>query len=96
MPLMGKDRTMQQADTPARSGSAGWNLIAYITFVLAGILFTLWGSDRTQGPVFLALALVFDPYDATVTWKDRPRWTRVLLFTHIGLAVASLGFVMAR
>ena len=96
MPLMGKDRTMQQADTPARSGSAGWNRIAYITFVLAGILFTLWGSDRTQGPVFLALAFIFDPYDASVAWTDRPRWVKLLLFTHLGLAAASLGYVLAR
>ena len=93
---MEKDPTMQQADTPAKSGSAGWNRIAYITFVLAGILFTLWGSDRTQGPMFLALALVFDPYDATVAWKDRPRWVKLLLFTHLGLAAASLGYVLAR
>ena len=48
---------MAKADTPAKPIPANWNRVGYIAFTIAGILFTFWGSDPTQGPMFLALAL---------------------------------------
>jgi hypothetical protein len=87
---------MERSDTPAKPLPANWNRVGYIAFTLAGILFTFWGSDRTQGPMFLALALVFDPYDQTVPWNERPRWMKLLLIGHLGLAAALLGYVLAR
>ncbi len=85
---------MAKADTPAKPISANWNRVGYIAFTIAGILFTFWGSDRTQGPMFMALALIFDPYDQSVKWNERPRWTKVLLIAHLGLAAALLGYVI--
>ena len=87
---------MEQAHTPTKPAPANWNRWAYIAFTLAGIAFTFWGSDRTQGPMFMALALVFDPYDQAVPWNERPRWMKLLLIVHLGLAAALLGYVMAR
>lgn len=45
--------------------------------------------------MFMALALVFDPYDQAVPWNERPRWMKLLLIGHLGLAAALLGHVMA-
>ncbi len=87
---------MEQAHTPTKPAPANWNRVGYIAFTLAGIAFTFWGSDRTQGPMFMALALVFDPYDQSVPWNERPRWMKLLLIGHLGLAAALLGYVMAR
>lgn len=87
---------MERSDTPTKPLPANWNRLGYIAFTLAGILFTFWGSDRTQGPMFMALALVFEPYDRSVPWKERPRWVKLLLIGHLGLAAALLGYVMAR
>jgi hypothetical protein len=87
---------MAKADTPAKPIPANWNRVGYIAFTIAGILFAFWGSDRTQGPMFLALALVFEPYDQSVPWQERPRWVKLLLIGHLGLAAALLGYVMAR
>lgn len=85
---------MAKADTPAKPIPANWSRVGYIAFTIAGILFTFWGSDPTQGPMFLALALIFDPYDQSVKWNERPRWTKVLLIAHLGLAAALLGYVI--
>ena len=38
----------------------------------------------------------FDPYDQSVPWNERPRWVKLLLFGHLSLAAALLGYVMAR
>ena len=46
--------------------------------------------------MFLALALIFDPYDQTVKWNERPRWIEILLIAHLGVAAALLGYVMSR
>jgi hypothetical protein len=85
---------MAKADTLAKPIPANWNRVGYIAFTIAGILFTFWGSDPSQGPMFLALSLIFDPYDQSVKWNERPRWTKVLLIGHLGLAAALLGYVI--
>jgi hypothetical protein len=87
---------MDKASTPAKPIPTKWNRVGYIAFTVAGIIFTFWGSDRTQGPLFMALALIFDPYDQSVKWNERPRWMKGLLIVHLGLAAAMLGYVMGR
>jgi hypothetical protein len=87
---------MEKVSTPSKPIPIKWNRFGYIAFTLAGILFTFWGSDRTQGPMFMALALIFDPYDQSAKWNERPRWMKALLIGHLGLAAALLGYVMAR
>lgn len=51
------------------------------------------GEDKTQGPLFLALALVFDPYDQAVKWRDRPLGVRVWLAVHMIVTLASFGWM---
>jgi hypothetical protein len=87
---------MDKSAPTAKPLPVNWNRVGYIVFTLAGIGFTFWGSDRTQGPMFMALALVFDPYDPSVPWNERPRWMKALLIGHLGLAAALLGYVLAR
>lgn len=87
---------MDKSAPTAKPLPANWNRMGYIVFTLAGIGFTFWGGDPTQGPMFMALALVFDPYDQSVPWNERPRWLKALLMGHLGLAAALLGYVLAR
>jgi hypothetical protein len=74
----------------------GWNKWGYGVFTLAGILFTFFGSDASQGPMFMALALIFDPFDQSQQWNERPRWQRAWLIAHLGLSAAALGYVIAQ
>lgn len=87
---------MDKANTPAKPIPTNLNRWGYAAFTLAGIFFSFWGSDATQGPMFMGLALIFDPYDQTVKWSERPRWIKILLIAHLGVAAALLGYVMTR
>jgi hypothetical protein len=85
---------MDKANTPAKPIPTNLNRWGYAAFTLAGILFSFWSSDPTQGPMFMALALIFDPYEQTVPWNERPRWVKVMLYAHLGVAAALLGYVI--
>ncbi len=80
---------MDRTNTITEQKSQGWNRVGYAAFTLAGLLFALFGEDKTQGPLFLALALVFDPYDQAVKWRDRPLGVRVWLVVHMIITLAS-------
>jgi hypothetical protein len=87
---------MESCTQEQKQASTKWNKWGYGVFTLAGIVFTFVGSDATQGPMFMALALVFDPFDQSQPWKERPRWQRAWLIAHLGLSAAALGYVMAQ
>lgn len=87
---------MESCTQEQEQAGTTWNKWGYGVFTLAGIVFTFVGSDATQGPMFMALALVFDPFDQSQPWKERPRWQRAWLIAHLGLSAAALGYVIAQ
>jgi hypothetical protein len=44
-----------------------FNRMAYVVMLLVGIIF-LFLKDWSQGTVFISLALVFNPFDQTITF----------------------------
>ncbi|MGM9508994.1 hypothetical protein ACS5NO_14760 [Larkinella sp. GY13] len=68
-----------------------FNRILYGAFVLLSLYFFLTGSygDAASN---LGIALIFDPFDQTVRWDNRPRWQRVWLIVHL-LILAGIGLV---
>jgi hypothetical protein len=66
------------------------NILGYLVFTLAGLYFAFLSNDPSQGPLFLGLALVFDPYDQAVKWSERPFWVRALLLAHCIVAIIAL------
>jgi hypothetical protein len=75
-------------DKPA---SIKFNRILYGAFVMLSLYFLLTGSygDAASN---LGIALIFDPFDQTVRWDNRPRWQRVWLIAHL-LIMAVIGLV---
>ena len=67
------------------------NRWAYGMFTLGGIFLWIISDDRSLAFTFLGIALVADPFDQSVTWKDRPKWQRAWLIAHLGLTAAALG-----
>jgi hypothetical protein len=58
--------------------------ICYAAFVVLGIYFFLrgeWSSGVTQ----FGIALVFDPFDQEVTWKQRPFYQKAWMLIHLTL-----------
>jgi hypothetical protein len=40
----------------------------------------------------IGIALAFDPFDQAQKWNDRPTWQKVVLFVHLAVAAALLGY----
>jgi hypothetical protein len=64
------------------------NWLGYAAFVLAGILFYVFKEDYSNASIYLALALVFDPFDHKVSYKLRPMWQKIWLVGHMMVAIA--------
>ena len=41
--------------------------------------------------MYLGIALINDPFDATITWKERPLWQRAWLVVHLAICAGALG-----
>jgi hypothetical protein len=64
-----------------------YNTILYIAFILLGIYFAVFRGNPMQLIVNWGIALIFDPFDPDMPWKERPRWQKAILFTHIALMI---------
>jgi hypothetical protein len=40
----------------------------------------------------IGIASAFDPFDQDQKWNDRPTWQKAVLFVHLGVAAALLGY----
>ncbi|MDX2003462.1 MAG: hypothetical protein SFW35_13590 [Chitinophagales bacterium] len=73
-----------------------FNKPGYAIFVLAGLVFMIASRDFNNGALFFSLALVFDPFDPNVPWKERPLYQKVWLIVHLLLAIALFsGFLIS-
>lgn len=66
----------------AKTLSPTVNRVMYGAFVLMSFYFFLTGSYE-DAAVNLGIALIFDPFDQTVRWDNRPRWQRAWLIVHL-------------
>jgi hypothetical protein len=60
-----------------------FNILGYVAFVIAGLYFSISNPSDSNGPMFLMLAFIFDPFDVKVKWSDRKNWQKGLLITHL-------------
>jgi asparagine N-glycosylation enzyme membrane subunit Stt3 len=58
-----------------------FNRMAYVVMLLVGIIF-LFLKDWSQGTVFISLALVFNPFDQSITFNQRPLFQKIWLIAH--------------
>jgi hypothetical protein len=63
------------------------NKMVYAAFTLLGLFFFVAKGSVSDGLMYIGLALVFDPFDQTVTWKLRPFYQKAWLMAHLLLAL---------
>ena len=69
------------------------NRYLYLGFTLLGVYYLL--SDQLeQAPIYLGVALAFDPFDQKMNWKKRPSWQKAVLILHLAITAAVLGYVI--
>jgi hypothetical protein len=71
---------------PAKSNKLIMRM-CYSAFVLLGIYFFIRG-EWSSGVAQFGVALVFDPFDQEVTWKQRPFYQRAWMIVHLILLLA--------
>ena len=69
------------------------NRYAYILFLVL-VVYLIIIKDYEMALTNMGIALVFDPFDATVKWQDRPRYQRVWLITHVAITFLGLGYIL--
>lgn len=57
--------------------------VAYGAFVLLGIYFFVVKGLVSESVMYMGLALVFDPFDQAVAWKQRPFYQKAWLVAHL-------------
>ncbi len=69
-----------------------FNKFLYIGFVLLGTFQAFFSKEYLQAASSFGIALAFDPFDQEQQWNDRPTWQKAVLFVHLGVAAALLGY----
>jgi hypothetical protein len=69
--------------------------VAYTLFIALALYQILLRQDFVDAASSMGIALIFDPFDQTVSWKDRPIWQRAWMLIHLGVAAAFLGYGIA-
>ena len=65
--------------------------LLYGGFVLFGAYHAIFNQQYGDAAMNFGIALAFDPFDQSVSWKERPIWQRAWLIVHLGVAAAFLG-----
>lgn len=81
---------MKQAITAkSKAQSTQINRYAYILYMVL-VIYLVFKGDYDCALTNMGIALVFDPFDASVKWQDRPRYQKAWLMIHV--AIMALGF----
>lgn len=59
------------------------NRILYVSFCLFGLYHAIFKNDFSEAAIFLGIALAFDPFDQTITWKERPILQKLILIVQV-------------
>lgn len=87
---------MKQAiTTNCKKQSNQINRYAYILFLIL-VIYHVITKDYDWAVSNLGIALMFDPFDASVKWQDRPRFQKVWLLCHLALTFAGFAFLLLK
>ena len=71
------------------------NRLAYILYMVL-VAYLLFKGNMEWAITNLGVALIFDPFDANVTWQNRPPFQKVWLIVHVTLTLAGFLFLTLR
>jgi hypothetical protein len=78
--------------TTQKDISLSFNRLLYGMFILLAFYQIAVRQDFIDAASSLGIALVFDPFNSAITWKERPVYQKLWLFIHLALAAAALGY----
>jgi hypothetical protein len=87
------EKSMMTTDKTSKDYGAQGLGILYAAFVVLGIYFLLFSEDFSQFVINFSIALVFDPFNPKITWKDRKKWQKAWLIVHTVIALFAAGLL---
>lgn len=61
-----------------------YNKFIYIGFILIGSVFLL-KKEINQALIYFGISLVFDPFDLTQKFEERPNWQKLILIVNLSI-----------
>ncbi len=83
----------QELSTETTPKFTPFNRYAYVGFLVLVIYLFIKG-DYEWAFANLGIALVFDPFDPSVKWQQRPMYQKVWLLVHLALTFAGLFYTI--
>jgi hypothetical protein len=71
-----------------------FNKWAYGAFVALGLFMFIIRASASDAAMYMGLALVFDPFDQTVTWRLRPFYQKTWLIVHLLIVFSLFAFMI--
>lgn len=66
------------------------NKFLYLGFVAFGLYQLFFKHSFGETAIYLGIALAFDPFEKTISWKNRPIWQRAILIIQLFLVFGCL------
>lgn len=66
----------------------------YIFFILFSIYDLVVMHSAGEAATRLGIALVFDPFDESQPWKERPTWQKAVLIIHLAAVAGLFGYMI--
>lgn len=76
----------QELSKERKLSSTAINRIAYLFFMLTGLVYFI-KKDFSNTLIYWGLALIFDPFNPSVRWDDRPLYQRAWLCVQLSIVV---------
>lgn len=86
---------LQQLENKRQKQSIYVNRVAYILYLILVIYLVIQG-DMEWAVINLGVAMVFDPFNTEVKWRQRPLYQRLWLVAHLTLVLAGFVFLILR
>ncbi len=67
------------------------NKPAYAIMTAIGVIYLIL-KDWSTASIMISLALVFDPFDVSIKWTNRPLWQRAWLILHLIFSLSLLTY----
>lgn len=71
-----------------------FNKFLYIGFILFGIYELVVRHSAGDAATYMGIALAFDPFDQSQTWKQRPTWQKVVLLIHLTIVFGLFAYMI--
>ncbi len=80
--FMTQDQSLQSTKNEREIPSLVYKWV-YALFVMLSFYYILFTNDFITGLSNMSIALIFDPFDQKIMWKNRPNYQIVWLIIHL-------------